>query len=137
MKKITKLFTLALSSVLALSLLAGCGEKENSGDQGGEGGNNGEGGNGNTPFLPEPDKTVSAFGDKDVTLSLDGTVSKSQAISDSLFGVFLEDINYAGYLLDDNLIPNGSFESFTDKAANWTASGASLSVESADGVLKG
>ncbi len=133
MKKITKLFTLALSSVLALSLFAGCGD----GNNGDKGGNEGEGGNGDvTPSLPEPDKTVSAFSDKDVTLSLDGTVSKNQTISDSLFGVFLEDINYAGYLLDDNLIPNGSFESFSDKKANWTANGATLDIESTNGVLK-
>ncbi len=126
MKKFTKIFALAVSSVLSLSLLAGCGDKNINDDP-----------SSTLPEFPAPDKTVTGFTDQDATLKLDGTVSESWSISDSLFGVFLEDINYAGYLLDDNLIPNGSFESFSGKAANWTAKSASLAVENTDGVLKG
>ncbi len=139
MKQITKLFALALSSVFALSLFAGC----NGGDNG-DGTNDGnQNENGNTPpsstlpELPTPDKTVSAFTDKDVTLALDGSVNKNYSISESLFGVFLEDINYAGYLLDDNLLVNGSFETFGgNRAEGWAADTASISVQNTDGVLK-
>ncbi len=142
MKKITKLFALALSSVLALSLFAGCGG----------GGQSGTGPDGDDPDkdpdkqepsgptlpeLPTPETTVQSFSDQDVTLSLDGRTQDTMSVSESLFGVFLEDINYAGYLLDDNLIPNGSFETTNaDKLWSWTAEGATAAVENADGVLK-
>ncbi len=53
-----------------------------------------------------------AFSKPDVTYKIDATVSTKaeDQISDLLFGVFLEDINYASYALDDNLVSNGSFE---------------------------
>jgi len=81
------------------------------------------------------DKEAPALEEADVTLEVSG--KKGAKISDSLFGVFLEDINYASYLLDDNLIPNGSFEAITaNKDFGWTASGATLAVENSDGLLK-
>ncbi len=128
MKKFTKIFALAVSSILSLSLFAGCGD--NGGDE-----NKKDDPSATLPELPAPEKTVETFSDQDVTLALNG--SGNQQISETLFGVFLEDINYAGYLLDDNLLPNGSFESFSNKSANWTEANATLTVENSDGVLKG
>ena len=62
--------------------------------------------------------------DADLTISVQAkkTSGDEGKISDTLFGVFLEDINYASYYLDDDLIKNGSFESITrDKQEGWTA----------------
>ncbi len=132
--KFTKLFALAVSSVLAVSLLAGCGEKTEGGNENGnEGGNSG---NEPSGTLPLPEKQVSSFSDQDVTLTVNGTTNANYDISDSLFGVFLEDINYAGYLLDDNIVPNGSFETFGAKTSGWTEQNAELSVQNLNGVLK-
>lgn len=87
------------------------------------------------------DYEAPAFGDgADVTLSvkaetIDGEEGK---ISKSLFGVFLEDINYASYYLDDDLIINGSFEAITKEAkTGWAElSGTTLSVFSdANGIF--
>lgn len=68
-----------------------------------------------------------AYGaDADVTLSVNGTKKEGAEykISDTLFGVFLEDINYASYYLDDNLLINGSFDAITrDDKHGWTAIG--------------
>ncbi len=155
--KSIKILALALSSVLAFSLFAGCsGGSDPTGDDPdknteggntegeggnpeGEGGNTeGEGGNpeGETPSIPEADKVVAPFSDQDATLALDGTTNANYKISDSLFGVFLEDINYAGYLLDDNLVVNGSFETFaSDKTSGWSAVNATLGVQTSGGVL--
>lgn len=78
-----------------------------------------------------------AFGSPDVTYKIDGTVSQNaeDQISDLLFGVFLEDINYASYALDDNLIANGSFEFTIDSDYAWTGSGVSLTVEDTDSLV--
>ncbi len=89
-----------------------------------------------------PDRQAEAFSDPAATFTLDGTVNENarNIISDTLFGVFLEDINYAGYLLDDNLVYNGSFETFNpSKTIGWTKTNADLAVveDSTDGVLAG
>ncbi len=87
-----------------------------------------------------PDRTAEAFAEADATFTLDGRAVKNErnTISDSLFGVFLEDINYAGYLLDDNLLYNGSFETFEgNRTIGWTAERANISVASGGGVLAG
>ena len=122
MKKIRKYLALGLGCILPLSLLAGCGGDKGKTDE---------------EPLPTPDTTVAAFSDQAVTLALDGTAAKTP-ISDTLFGVFLEDINYAGYLLDDNLLQNGSFEAFTGALSKeWKTDGATLTVKDTGGVLAG
>ncbi len=92
----------------------------------------------------KPDKDAPAFSDQQATLSLEGKVNKTNArmaVSGDLFGLFLEDINYASQALDDNLIANGNFES-TINVSNfdhnyaWTAGGGlSLSVVSGEKKL--
>ena len=81
------------------------------------------------------------YDDPDVTIKAE-TVADAVDISDLLFGTFLEDINYAGYALDDNLLANGNFEELNQGAntANyqnhWKAlSGANFAVEDTEGVL--
>ena len=63
-------------------------------------------------------------------------------ISDMLFGLFLEDINYASYALDDNLVANGNFEALGDRpnannfGQNWRAyGGGTMSIGSEDGLF--
>ncbi len=95
-------------------------------------------------FVPEtPDAEAPAFSDAAATLSLTGaidTASAANTISADLFGLFLEDINYASFALDDNLLINSSFENKQVSLANaqahgWTVSGATMQVETAGGVL--
>ncbi len=149
--KSIKFFALALSSVFALSLLAGCGGRSGSADDDPD--KNTESGTpedkepedkdpegkdpeGDTPSIPDADKVVAPFSDQDATLALDGTVNENHKISDSLFGVFLEDINFAGYLLDDNLLVNGSFETFASEKTNgWSGVNATLGVQTSGGVI--
>ncbi len=71
-----------------------------------------------------------------------GNVREAVDISDLLFGIFLEDINYASYALDDNLLSNGNFESLgTMPEANnfqsdWRASGdAGVTIQTAGGIF--
>ena len=64
------------------------------------------------PEKPEFDEEAPAFDDPDVTLNVDATTDASKSvnkISDTLFGLFLEDINYASLSLDDNFVANSSF----------------------------
>ncbi len=77
------------------------------------------------------------FGDPDVTYRIDATVSEKaeDQISELLFGVFLEDINYAAYALDDNLVCNGSFEYAPSTTYGWTASGVQLSTEQTESLI--
>lgn len=86
------------------------------------------------------DREAPGLANADVTLSVNGAKATGEGakISDSLFGVFLEDINYASYLLDDNLLANGSFDAITkNKDYAWSASGgATLTVENTDSVFK-
>ena len=60
----------------------------------------------------EGDKAAPAFGaDVQATLSIDAKIDEKdekKKISGELYGVFLEDINYASYALDDNMVKNGS-----------------------------
>ena len=90
---------------------------------------------------PKADKDAAAFSDPAATLTVDATVDKSNSrkkISDELFGVFLEDINYASYAMDANLVVNGSFETLNgaDKKAGWSElTGATLTVGNTDGIF--
>ncbi len=112
-KLVTMLLSGAALGALALSCLSGCASADVKGD----------------PF-ESPQVTVKA-----------GTVADALDISDLLFGTFLEDINYAGYALDDNLLANGNFEELNQGAntANyqnhWSAADATIKVEDTDGVL--
>ena len=70
------------------------------------------------------------------------SVSEAVDISDLLFGIFLEDINFASYAMDDNLIANGNFEELASSPSvnhlqnYWTAtSGANIAVEATEGVF--
>ena len=96
-------------------------------------------------FTPEtPDVEAPVFSDAAATLSLSGAIDKkseANRISPDLFGLFLEDINYASFALDDNLLINSSFEnrqSLSDgKLHGWSADGAELSCVQGGGVLSG
>lgn len=83
--------------------------------------------------------TAKAFDSPDATLSVNGETDTTDArniISDTLFGVFLEDINYASYAMDDNLVANGLFEATT--MSHWQiANGASISRNETGGVSGG
>ena len=98
------IFSLALTAALAsAAVLAACGKEE----------------------AVTYDYEAPKFGtEADVTIDVTAkkTNGEEGKISDTLFGVFLEDINYASYYLDDDLIKNGSFEAITrDKQEGWTA----------------
>ncbi|MGN1078468.1 MAG: alpha-L-arabinofuranosidase C-terminal domain-containing protein [Candidatus Gallimonas sp.] len=83
------------------------------------------------------DEEAPAYASPDATLSLTGAIDKtglSSQISEDLFGLFLEDINYASYALDDNMAVNGSFEYAADRDYGWTTSGATLSVQTGNGI---
>lgn len=87
----------------------------------------------------KPDTDAPAFTDPDAVLSLSGSVDKTTAsrkVSSDLFGIFLEDINYASYALDSNLIVNGSFEYSKNNLYGWTNSGVSLAATTQEGVFK-
>ncbi len=65
------------------------------------------------------DYEAPAFGaEADVSFSVGAKKVNGEEgeISDSLFGVFLEDINFAGYYLDSELILNGNFDARTKDA---------------------
>ncbi len=88
----------------------------------------------------EGDKAAPAFGaDVQATLSIDAKIDEKdekKKISGELYGVFLEDINYASYALDADLVVNGSFEALSAaKTYGWTTTKATLSTATADGVL--
>lgn len=103
------------------------------------------------PFVPEtPDAEAPAFTDAAATLSLSGAIDKTSeanGISSDLFGLFLEDINYASFALDDNLLINSSFENsgttytgtiYGSPTYGWTAGGnATIAVQNTTGVLAG
>ncbi len=95
------------------------------------------------PSEPEKiDGTAPAFDQADVTVSLTGGIDKTTAskqISSDLFGLFLEDINFACYGLDDNLVANGSFanKGAGGKGERWRAEPSSIfKVASTDGIFK-
>lgn len=89
------------------------------------------------------DMDAPAFADAAATLTLTGKIDKQterNRISPDLFGLFLEDINFAGYALDDNLVSNGSFENIADsaKTKTWTASsGTTLKSGNTEGIFAG
>ena len=82
---------------------------------------------------PNADRQGGKFSDPDVTLTVRANKTE-HTISDELFGIFLEDINYAGYALDDDLIANGSF-SYRDPADRWKTDGLSVTAAEGEGSL--
>ncbi len=135
--KVKKLLALSLSALLSLSVLAGCG-----GNNGNSGGGDTGGGEPpiDTPETPEtPDKQAPAYVDGQATVTISGKINRTNpdyAISEDLFGLFLEDINYASQGMDDNLIANGSFEGIEKVPADpslhgyaWTANGLTVTYE--------
>ncbi len=64
---------------------------------------------------PSPQEVLQA------SLTVDMGAQKERTVSDSLFGVFLEDINYVSFAMDDDLIANGLFESPLEE--HWRAEG--------------
>ena len=82
---------------------------------------------------PNADRQGGKFSDPDVTLTVRANKTE-HTISDELFGIFLEDINYAGYALDDDLVANGSF-SYRDPAGRWKTDGLSLIAAEGEGSL--
>ena len=122
MKKILATALACVMSVSAFACLAACGdgkEKETA------------------------DRDAPAYADGEWGAKLDLTeLQKGDlgVISPDLFGLFLEDINYASFALDDNLIVNGSFETVASgtskgKENGWTESGATIEVKSGTGAL--
>ncbi len=85
--------------------------------------------------------SAKAFGDPDITVQVSETASTAtRSISGDLFGIFLEDINYASYIMDDNLLANGSFEGASGHTFNdrWQATAAkNLSQETEGGLFAG
>ena len=67
---------------------------------------------------PSPQEVLQA------SLTVDMGAQKERTVSDSLFGVFLEDINYVSFAMDDDLIANGLFESPLEE--HWRAEGGFL-----------
>ena len=123
--------SLALAAALASTFaFAACGE-------------NGDTGNGDNsdPITPEEpvtwDHDAPAFGaEADVTFSVRAKKYDDEEgrISDTLFGVFLEDINYAGYYLDSELLINGNFDARTKGATyGWSALGNTTQTVLSDG----
>ena len=82
---------------------------------------------------PNADRQGGKFSDPDVTLTVRANKTE-HTISDELFGIFFEDINYAGYALDDDLVANGSF-SYRDPAGRWKTDGLSLIAAEGEGSL--
>ena len=89
---------------------------------------------------PQADLDGKTFGDAVLTVKA-SPVSEAVDISDLLFGLFLEDINFASYGLDDNMVANGNFEALTDGSApafgnSWSSvSGATFTVGETDGIF--
>lgn len=86
---------------------------------------------------PEFEREAKAFEAPSATLTLNGKTEKRNAryqISDTLFGVFLEDINYASYALDDNLLANYSFETPQGKRSGASVTPNTYGWRAADGA---
>lgn len=131
-----KLFSVFLAGAISAGAICGacaCSDKESDGNKKPADDND------------EPvvfDVNAPAYADASATLSVSGSVDRmneERQISKSLFGAFLEDINYASYAMDANLVCNGSFENQRgDKKYAWTAdSGVTFTVENTEGVLGG
>ncbi len=81
------------------------------------------------------DVEAPAFDDADATIALSGSLDKrNRRISGDLFGLFLEDINFASYALDDNYAVNGSFEYDVTPTYGWNADGVAFSVATENAV---
>ncbi len=139
MKK--RISALLVSGIVGLAMLLGACAPKNPGADPGDG----DDPSGEEPFVPEtPDAEAPAFSDAAATLSLTGAIDKtseSNRISADLFGLFLEDINYASFALDDNLLINSSFANRQNlsggKSHGWSAAGAAITVVTDGGVLSG
>ncbi len=145
MKNFRKLFALGLCSVFAVSMLAGCGD-DAKGDQAGGDEQGSVPSAPNTPetpsgpSLPTPDKQAPVLSDAAATYTVNTSLPTNNptVISDDLFGVFLEDINYAGYLLDDSVVNNGNFSSLSGSLSGWAAiGGGKIELKREGGVLSG
>ncbi len=80
-------------------------------------------------------KSGKAHGTPDATIELRETPQTSSTeISDELFGVFLEDINYTSQAMDDNLIANGSFEGGVSGTQSRWDSSLTLSAANTGGI---
>ncbi len=86
------------------------------------------------------DVNAKTYGDPAATVSVNA-VADGKDISDDIFGIFLEDINYASYAMDDNIVANGNFESLGEPNTNrfkdfWSATqGSTFAVEDTDGLF--
>lgn len=87
------------------------------------------------------DRDAPAYESADAMLKVDASTNSSSAhISEDLFGLFLEDINYASYALDDNMIVDSSFDPAASPSNGWTQAkywttggGLNLSVQNTEG----
>lgn len=154
-----RIFHLLMAGILGTAMLLGtaaCGgsdtgespnggqNEQNSGEQGSgsgeQGSGSGEQGSGGgeeeKPSQPEYDKEAPAFDNAQATLTVGGVPEKNAEISSELFGVFLEDINFASQALDDNLVVNGSFSSrYGGRNYGWKAEKATLTVTTEGSLL--
>ncbi len=144
-----KLLSVLIAGILSTALLFGaaCGEK---------GGTDPDNDNGSTVPAPDtgdgttpepdkddgtakPDKSSPAYDVADATITVGNVPAKNADISDELFGVFLEDINYASQALDDNMVVNGGFETATgakhDDKYGWTTENATLTISKSGALL--
>lgn len=137
-----KVLHLLMAGILGTAMLFGaaCGGTGGNGntDEGGSETGGGETGGGTAP---EPGKMSPAYDNADATITVGGVPEQNWEISDELFGVFLEDINYASQAMDDNLVINGGFETasgakFGSKQYGWTAENATITVTK-EGALLG
>ena len=81
---------------------------------------------------PNADRQGTKFSSPTATLTVNAG-KEVRTISDELFGIFLEDINYAGYALDDDLVANGSF-TYRDPVDRWQAEGIAVEVTEEGGL---
>ncbi len=138
MKKKLALLLAGVMSLSSIFAIAACGDSGNSGGGQTPGGTTGGTTGGQTPEPEVADRQAPAYaaGEWDASLDLELLMrGDNGSVSPDLFGLFLEDINYASFALDDNLIVNGSFETLTSETTGgtkygWQETRANFKVES-------
>ncbi len=127
MKKFLAVALAGVMSLSAVACLAACGGNDEKGEE-------------REPEVADRQAPAYAEGAWDASLDLTALQEgNGNAISPDLFGLFLEDINYASFALDDNMVVNGSFETLGNTQGGakygWKESGATVKVQSGAGAL--
>ncbi len=79
-------------------------------------------------------KGAKAYSKADVTITAETDLTAAADISTDIFGIFLEDINYASQAMDDNMVANGSFEQPTQSYNRKWNTNATMSEGTGDGL---